>query len=173
MMLRDQLPHLLAVKFWPPVTKLFFEGIAQRFHVPVFTKYQRDHQPVIARPNLSIRTMVAVEGTRRPSRDVRRGPGIAAHLGSKAGSVMLHVARAEQAAARDRLMTSSPTARSRMANFCLAGISDSGTYCSPAKLIGSPAGSGVKATRTLSLGSILSTFSEAIYSRRHSAADID
>src|SRR5580704_6095542 len=72
MMLCDQLPHLLAVKFWPAVTKLFFKGIAQRFHVPVFAKYQRDYQPVIARADPPIRTMVTVESARRPGRDVGR-----------------------------------------------------------------------------------------------------
>ena len=61
MMLCDQLPHLLAVKFWPPITKLFLKGIAQRFHIAVFAKNQRNHQPVIARADLAVRTMVTVQ----------------------------------------------------------------------------------------------------------------
>ncbi len=103
MMLFDQLPHLLAVKFRPPVTKLFLEGIAQRFDIAVFAKDQRNHQPVIARAHLAVGTMVTVKSARRPTRDVGRSPGVFAYLGAKTGGVMLHVARAEQAAARDRL----------------------------------------------------------------------
>ena len=103
MMLCNQLPHLLAVKLWPPVTQLFFEGLAQRFNIAVFAKDQRDNQPVIARTDLAIRTMVTIKSARRPTRNVGRSPCVIAHLGTKTGGVMLHIACAEQAAARDRL----------------------------------------------------------------------
>ncbi len=62
MILLDQLPHLLAVEFWPRVTKLFLEGIAQGLDIAGFTKDQRDHQPIISRANLAIGTVIAVEG---------------------------------------------------------------------------------------------------------------
>src|ERR1700761_7041154 len=103
MVLLDQLPHLLAVKFWPSVAKLLLESIAQRFDIAVLAEHQRNYQPVIARAYLAVRTMVTVKGTRRPGGDIWSRPGIFAHLGAKAGGIVLHVARAEQAAARDRL----------------------------------------------------------------------
>src|ERR1700684_1182936 len=103
MMLFDQLPHLLAVEFWPPVTQLFLEGIAQRFNIAVFAKDQGDDQPVIARAHLAVRTIVTIESPRRPTRNVGRSPGVITHLGTKTGGVVLHIACAEQAAARDRL----------------------------------------------------------------------
>src|SRR6202522_2624996 len=103
MMLFDQLPHLLAIEFWPPVTQLFLEGIAQRFNIAVFAKDEGDNQPVIARAHLAVRTMGTIKRARRPTRDVGRCPCIMPHLGTKPGGVMLHVACAKHLAARNRL----------------------------------------------------------------------
>src|ERR1700744_2686851 len=65
----DQLPYLLAVKLWAAIAELFFEGIAQGFHIAVLAKNKRDDQPVIACSYLTVGTMVAIESARSPARD--------------------------------------------------------------------------------------------------------
>src|SRR5208337_2519615 len=99
----NQLSDLLAVLFRTAVAQFFFKGLAQRVDIAIFTKHQRNHEPVVARANLAIFTVIATESALLPARDIRGRPVKMGVSAREVRCVVLHIPRAQQAAARDRL----------------------------------------------------------------------
>jgi len=102
--LAQQVAHLLAILFWLVVAQFLFKGLAQRIDVPVLTKDQRNHQPVVASADLAILARVPEECASFPASYVRSGPGGVDGLGVKSGGVMHHIHGGEQAAACNGLV---------------------------------------------------------------------
>src|SRR5215472_12979030 len=85
------------------VAKLFFEGLAHTVDVAVLAEDQRQHDPVVARANLTISAVIAHKGTPGPGGRIRKVERNRMPLRSVAAGAMAYVARGEESALEDGL----------------------------------------------------------------------
>ncbi len=85
------------------ITEFLFQRFFHALHITVLAKHQRQHQPIVARADLAVGAAIAHERALGPRRCIRqRKRDRLAHRGVCA-CTMTHIARREQAAARDGL----------------------------------------------------------------------
>ena len=101
-LLLDELAHMLAIAVLrAAVAQLFFERLSHPLHVAVLAKHQRQHNPVVARAHLAVGRWkpMKVRAAHADASGGANGGGLA--RGRVVAGAVAHVARGEQAAARN------------------------------------------------------------------------
>ncbi len=98
----QQPADLLTVDVGRGKAELFLERLADHVDVAILAEDQRDHQPMIARPDLAIAAVIAEEGALLPGTNIGRMVRTERRGGVHAGRRVAHVAGGDRLAGRDR-----------------------------------------------------------------------